>query len=300
MSIPQQNKGNRNRDITASPGTPLTYSPPIAWLAPVGAGNIVAKDEAGTAVTLTNLTGYEGGIVGPWSELTSFTCSQVRLGDGTPPGPPAPSGSAGGITLVDAGGYYGANPTPESALAAVGASLTATDGIIELRCPADFYLLTGAPLAVFANGASAVPGSSITDSKAVGIRWNNNGTLDGLMASFQMPPDCDITANATLYVHASKTGATLADAVTFDVGAFNQVVGALHDADADFGGTTSAMTGNATAKTVQVVSLTLALANLAAYPAGVSLTIKPTDGTLGTDDLLMLRCFIVYKKKLTS
>lgn len=120
------------------------------------------------------------------------------------------------------------------------------------------------------------------------------------MSSFVVPPDMDITFNATLTIRASKTGATLGDAVTFAVGAFNQVVGALHDADADFGGTTSAMTGNATAKTIQAVTLTLALANLAASPASVTLTIKPTAGTLGTDDLVMHSVRITYQKKLLT
>lgn len=164
----------------------------------------------------------------------------------------------------------------------------------------DFYLLTGAPLAIFAGGASTVPGSALVDSKAAAVRWNNDAAPDAVMSSFVVPPDMDITFNATLTIRASKTGATLGDAVTFAVGAFNQVVGALHDADADFGGTTSAMTGNATAKTIQAVTLTLALANLAASPASVTLTIKPTAGTLGTDDLVMHSVRITYQKKLLT
>jgi len=60
------------------------------------------------------------------------------------------------------------------------------------------------------------------------------------------------------------------------------------------------MTGDATAKTVQEVTLTLALANLTAYPAAVELTIKPKDGTLGVDDVIMLAAWIEYKKKLLT
>lgn len=179
------------------------------------------------------------------------------------------------------------------ALAATGA---ADLGVIALM-PQDFVLLTGAPLAIFADGASAVPGTAIVDSKASAIRWNNNATLNGIMTSFLMPIDADITANATVTIRASKVGATLADAVTFVVGAFNQVVGALHDADTDYGGTSSAMVGDAATKTIQAVTRTLALANLAAYPASVTLTVKPTDGTLGTDDLVVHSVVITYKKK---
>jgi hypothetical protein len=178
-------------------------------------------------------------------------------------------------------------------------SLETSLGHIDLA-PSDFYLLTGAPLAIFANGASAVPGSAIVDSKAFGIRWNNNATLDAVMASFAMPEDCDTAFDMVVHVRASKTGATLADAVTFAVGAFNQVDGALHDADSNFGGNTSAMTGDAAAKTIQDETVTLAAANLAAAPASVTLTLKPTDGTLGTDDLVVFGVRVYYTKKLVA
>ena len=115
-----------------------------------------------------------------------------------------------------------------------------------------------------------------------------------------MPSDCDITENMIVQIRASKTGATLADAPTFVVGAYNQVIGALHDADADFGDTSSAMTGDAVAKTIQVVTQRLAAANLAASPASVTMSIKPTDGTLGTDDLVLHSVRIIYTKKLLT
>lgn len=297
MAMPQNPTKNRLRDYGTSPATPVTFGLPIIWVQVVGPGNVVLKDEAGAAVTLTNLVGGEV-YVGPFSELTSFTVTRIRMGDGPPPVPIAPSGTAAGVTAADAGGYT-AQTTVEGQLQEIYASLTATDGIIVLD-PLSFYLATGAPLAVFSNGASAVPGSALVDSEAAGVRWNNNATFNGIMRSFLMPPDVDITGNATIYLHASKTGATVGDAVTFDVALFNQPVGALHDADTDFGGTTSAMTGNAIAKTVASVTLTLALANLAAFPASTTITVKPTDGTLGTDDLLLMAAFIVYRKKLTN
>lgn len=179
------------------------------------------------------------------------------------------------------------------------AHLTSAYGFIPLDV-GDFTLKTGAAIAVFADGASAVPGFAFVDSKALVIRWNNNATLNAVATKKRTPPDCDITSDQTMVLHASKIGATVGDAVTFGVEAFNQVVAALHDADTDFGGTTGAMTGNATSKTIQSVSLTLAAANLAAFPASTTYTIKPTDGTLGTDDLCLHGGHIVYKKKLVS
>lgn len=175
---------------------------------------------------------------------------------------------------------------------------TSAQGVIDLP-PNSFTLLTGAPLAVFADGASAVPGLEWTASKAQTIRWNNNATLNGVLTSFLVPPDMDVAVNATVVIQAAKVGATSGDLPTFAVGAYNSVVGALYDADTNFGGTSGAMT-NAATKTIQSVSVSLALADLAAYPARVSLSVKPTDGTLGTDDLVMLGARIVYTKKLLT
>lgn len=301
---------NRGPIEYTSVASPLTFTPPILWIQVIsaGSGGLVVKDEGGTTRTYTGLSATDPPLVGPFREITSMTLSKIRVGDSVPVPPAAPTSSLLGSTsagngaalvaIADAGSFT-AQTTVEGALQEVYQSLESSQGAIDLA-PSRFYLLTGAPLAVFANGASAVPGSAIVDSKAFAIRWNNNSTLNGVMTSFIMPPDCDITANMTLTIYASKTGATSGDAVTFDVGAFNQVVGALHDADSDFGGTTGAMTGAATAKTVQAVTLTLALANLAASPAGVTLTIKPTDGTLGTDDLVFLGARVTYKKKILT
>lgn len=202
------------------------------------------------------------------------------------------------VAITDSGAFTSAADV-EAAFAEIYQHLKSVQGTIDLK-PSDFYLLTGAPLAIFADGASAVPGMALVDSKALVVRWNNHAAPDAIAASVLIPPDMDITANATLTLRASKIGATVGDAVTFTVGAFNQVVGALHDADADFGGESSAMTGNATSKTIQAVTRTLALANLAASPASVTLTIKPTAGSLGTDDVAIHSVRITYKRKLLT
>lgn len=284
MSQSQSPYANRGPVQVTSIATPITpaavaggTTPPIVWIQIVtaGSGGLVVKDESGTTRTYSGLLAGQT-LYGPFTEITSMTCSKILYGDGKAPDSALPS-----------------------ALAELYTDGRTAQGLIDLP-PSAFYLLTGAPLAVFSNGASAVPGSALVDSKAFGIRWNNNGTLNAVVTSFAMPPDLDITANATLTIYASKTGATVGDAVTFDVGAYNQVVGALHDADSDFGGTTGAMTGNATAKTIQAVTLTLALANLAASPASVTLSIKPTDGTLGTDDLVIHHARITYQRKLLT
>ncbi len=275
MSEVQQPSKNRSRAFTSATSA-IAFAPPISWVQVRGAGSLTLVDEAGATVTYPDCLAGDI-ITGPFSAFTSTTCARIRLGDGPPP-PASPATSAFSELYADA---------------------TSAQGLIWLP-PSAFYLATGAPLAVFASGASAVPGFSLTDSKVACVRWNNNATSNAILTSFVVPPDADITVDMMQHIRGSKTGATLGDASTFDVALFNHVDGALHDADSDFGGTSSAMTGNATAKTLQNVTRTLAAANLAAFPASVTMTLKPTDGTLGTDDLCFEGTYILYTKKLLT
>lgn len=278
----------------------VAFDPPIAWVQIVGAGSTVLADATGTAVTITTDAAEPGFVAfGPFSAFTSTTATRVRMGDAStaPPVVFPVTGAAAGVSVAAISGLTATNA--QTAFAEIVASETATKGVIRLG-PTDFALLTGAPLALFVDGASAVPGLAMVESECFAIRWNNNGTLDGVVGSYDVPPDADITADFTVHVRCAKIGATVGDAVTFAVGAYNQVVGATYIADSNYGGNTGAMTGDAATKTIQNVTRTLALADLAAYPASVTLTLKPTDGTLGTDDLLVLEVFVLYKKKLVS
>ena len=203
---------------------------------------------------------------------------------------------ASAISVLDSGGFTSQTEV-ESALAEIYQSLLSAQGIIPIPMP----MITngGVALAAFSDGDSATPGFCVT-AEGMGIRWNNHGTPTPVATKVIVPPDADVTANMVLNILAAKTGATVGDATKFTVEAFNNDVGALYDEDADFGGDTGAMTGDATAKTVQNVTLTLALANLTAYPAAIELTIQPKDGTLGTDDVIMLAAWITYTKKLLT
>lgn len=169
-------------------------------------------------------------------------------------------------------------------------------GVIELQ-PNDFCLATGAPLAVFADGNSAVPGLALVDSEALAVRWNNHATPDAILGSFLVPPDLDDDEDIEWYFFASKVGATVGDAVTWLMALYFQTVGALHDADANAGGTSTAMVGNAATKTEQVCELTTAAADVPAYPGRGTLTVKPTNGTLGTDDVCLFQVIGLYTKK---
>lgn len=152
----------------------------------------------------------------------------------------------------------------------------------------------GTALADFADGASTTPGYSAGD-ESFGIRWNNHANPDPISTSFTIPADADTTADFTLNILAAKVGATIGDAVTWLVEAFANVDAALYDADTDFGGTSSAMTGDAATKTCQLETLALAAANIPT--AGqIVLTVQPTDGTLGTDDVIILGAWVTYTR----
>lgn len=209
---------------------------------------------------------------------------------------PVISTTAAANSIADAGSFT-AQTTVEAALQEIYQHIETTKGMVNLPMPN--ITDAGVALAAFADGASSVPGFCVT-AKGLGIRWNNHATPGAVGTKVIVPPDADITANMTLHILAAKTGATVGDATKFTVAAYNNVVATLYDADANFGGDTGAMTGDATAKTIQEVTLTLALANLAAYPAAVELTIQPKAATLGTDDVIMLAAWIEYKRKLLT
>lgn len=166
------------------------------------------------------------------------------------------------------------------------------------------WLAGGTPLAAFADGASATPGLAVDNSEGVGIRWNNHATPAAIFGSIPSPSDRRPGSNMKLHIIAHKSGATVGDAVTFTCAFFNNVIGALHDADTNYGGATNAMTGNATAKTVQRCTFAMPAADLPAPSdqpdATICYSIKPTDGTLGTDDVTITAIFYEYERVVTA
>ena len=212
------------------------------------------------------------------------------------------NGKGASKVAIEDSGAFTSTANVEAALAEIYQDLKTTKLLVPVRL-ANGILAAGTPLAAFADNASSNPGVTLANSKAVGVRWNDAATQTAVWAPpIEIPYEADVSANATLRIICSKTGATSADATTFTVTAFAQTVGALHDADSDFGGTSSAITGTSTAKTIQASTLTLALADLAAAaaPACISMSIKPTDGTLGTDDIIVHAAFIEFKRKLRT
>ena len=100
MSLPQDPFKNRQIRYTSVPAA-VAFNPPIAWVAARSSGNIVLKDEAGNAVTIANCAGGEV-YSGPYSEITSMTCTDVMLGDGDPPTVPVATAEASAATSLTA------------------------------------------------------------------------------------------------------------------------------------------------------------------------------------------------------
>lgn len=301
MATGQPEQQGDFREYTSGSGadtTTWTNPGQADWVQVIGVGATVVVTEKGNSRAITTDAAEPGAVIaGSFSAFTSTSATRVRMGRGDPPAlayPPAATASGVALTGLSA---FTAETEVNGALGEIYQDLKSTQGIIRLG-PTDFTTQLGAPLALFVNGASPVPGLDFTNAKLLCVRWNNHADPESILGSFHMPPDVDITQNMIAHARASKTGATLADAVRFGLAIWNQVDGALHDADVNFGGNFVPMVGNAPAKTIQNVTLTLLAANLAAHPTSVSFALQPF--FLDTDDLCLLEVYIQYTKKLLA
>jgi hypothetical protein len=149
-----------------------------------------------------------------------------------------------------------------------------------------FTASDGTPLAKFASASTPTFGLNLADSEALNIRWNNDPTPGTIRTTVSLPDDLD-GSDLVLEFLCSKSGATSGDATTLTIAAFIIGTGDLHDADADAGGVTGAMTGAAAAKTTALLTRTIAGADIPATARLLNVSVTPTAGTLGTDDLML-------------
>lgn len=178
-------------------------------------------------------------------------------------------------------------------------ALTGEKGLLPIPL-GTFALKTGVTLATFANASTNTPGiGSGSFDESLGIRWNNASSPDPVAASFVVPPDFNPLKGADLHILCAKVGATdnAGNTVTWLVEFFNNVLGALYNADADYGGTSSAMAPAVTSLTVQEEILALDADDLPSFPGAITMTIQPTDNTLDTDDVIILGLWIEYVRR---
>lgn len=177
-------------------------------------------------------------------------------------------------------------------------AVLASGGQVEHNIPlTTFTLATGAPLAVFADAASPTFGLSAVGSEALSIRWNNDATPGTAHCAVGLPADLDTSRDMVLEFICSKSGATVGDATTLTIGAFMIAVGDLYDVDANAGGVTGALVGNAVAKTTARLTRTIATADIPSGAVLLNFTVTPTAGLLGTDDLFLHKATLKYFRK---
>jgi hypothetical protein len=158
---------------------------------------------------------------------------------------------------------------------------------------ASLHLSTGAVVPAFSDGVA--DGFSLVDSEAFGLRINN-GSTTVFVATLESPPDLDDTEDIVLHLRGFRVGASDTTAAV-TVGAFFQVNGAAHTADANAGSASTAFDGATTVVTDETV--TIAAADVPAGPWTLTLTFQVT-AALDADDLVLLGLSAQYTGKLLT
>jgi len=95
---------NRGPIDYTSISSAVTFVPPILWIMVIstGSGGLVVKDETGTSRTYAGLAAGDPPLVGPFTEITSMTCTKIRVGDSLPvPTPEKGSSGLNGASVAD-------------------------------------------------------------------------------------------------------------------------------------------------------------------------------------------------------
>ena len=89
---PFTNAGPVETSTISAAITPASGKPPFDWIviASAGSGGLVVKDEGGVARSYTGL-GLGEKLYGPFTEITSMTCSKIRYGYGIADDIPVPA-----------------------------------------------------------------------------------------------------------------------------------------------------------------------------------------------------------------
>ncbi len=263
------------------------------WDFKVGAGDDIAADDVGKVcfcsddhtMALTNDTDTLpiGGLISEFRDSKPYVWMGPHVA----------------ALIVIAAAEASELDTAQVSVAALLVAAATANAVINIPLTS-FTAADATPLAKFSSASTPTFGLNLADSEALNIRWNNDASPGTILAQFNIPPDLDDTAAAELEFLCSKSGATVGDATTLTITAFLIATGDLHDADADCGGVTDALVGNATAKTTKTLTRIIAASDIQPGARSMVITVTPTAGLLGTDDLMLHSARLRYTRKILT
>lgn len=165
-----------------------------------------------------------------------------------------------------------------------------------------FFDADGDPLVKYAADNVGTVGYNLADTEALNLRWNNYPSNPGVTAitQFALPADLDPAADLLIEFLCSKSGATVGDATKITYAVYIVSEGDLHDADTVVTGDTAALVGNAIAKTTDVLTVTVAAADVPVGAMSMTLKIFPKSGTIETDDFMIHAVRVRYTRKIQT
>jgi hypothetical protein len=311
MGNPQKSFANRGPVEVTSISTAITpaatsggETPPITWIQVLteGSGGLVVKDEIGTTRTYTGLLAGMT-LYGPFTEITSMTCSKILYGDGKAP-PPIPSSTVLGSTAAGQGastvgaedaGDFTEESTVEGQLQELYQHLfSAVGGYV----PIPLSSFRGVSATGDVGDVAAIGGVLASDTTPIfdavatsnehEILWAT-GDVAPIGVSIALPRDFDDTADATLDLEVASGSTNAASIVCASAWSAGAAGTEVSDA-ADDAATKSA--------TPHRVSVTIAHADI---PAGARrVTFRLTPPTHATDAISLKAAGLAYKRKLLT
>lgn len=131
--------------------------------------------------------------------------------------------------------------------------------------------------------------------KALRVTWAASNSDEVQFPPVPWPPDLDPANDVIVHLLLSRNGTT--DGCIIDVQAFeNTVTGAAYAADAEMGGNTSALTGDA--DIIIEATVTLSASNIVGHPGFLNLSLVPAAHT--TDILYLWSASIEYTRALRT
>jgi hypothetical protein len=265
-------------------------------------GRVYMSYNGGTPATLTQANIKHSSTIATYRG--QVTASATSAGAGTEISDPGP------VLFVEAGptgmwlmevNFPGQTIEADSRLDALEADASTANASFSVALTG-WLDADGDPLVKFVADNVGTVGYNLADSEALNLRWNNYPGNPGVTAicQFALPADLDDAAAVVLQFLCSKSGATVGDATKITYAAYLISEGDLHDADTVVTGDTDALVGNATAKTTDILTATIAAGDVPVGAASMTLKIFPKSGLIETDDFMVHAVRVKYTRKIQT